>query len=265
MTSTEMIEHETTSFELVQRQAKMFLQSGYFKNVKDMAQACVKMEIARSVGLHPIQGLMGIHFVQERLTFEASIMAAVAKRAGYEFRAVSHSEAGAKIAVHNKRGDKLGESEFTLADATRAGLTGKDNWKKYPKNMVWARAMANACRWYCSDAFGGPVYTPEELGAEVDETGKPVLVAGITTGDGASDKAQSLTAALTGDLSNGQTLQAVSDQDVDWAAVEAQTKLREKQALLAEQRDELPDFDKLTEEEKEQRRHAVSTQGQLLK
>lgn len=258
MTSTEIVQQETAAFEMVQRQARMFLQSGYFKNVKDMAQACVKMEIARSVGLHPIQGLMGIHFVQERLTFEASIMGAVAKRAGYLMRQIKHDATIAHIEFFHPNQGKLGESLFTIQDAQTAGLTGKDNWKKYPKNMLWARAMANGCRWFCSDAFGGPVYTPEELGAEVDDTGKPVLVNGSVTGDGVSDKAQDLTAALTGDFSNGQTLNAVTDAQIE----AAQAKLKEKQ--VAYEADNLPDFDKLTDEEKEQRRRSVSVNASLF-
>jgi hypothetical protein len=167
---------QNEQFELIQRQAKMFLASGFFKTVKDMAQACVKMEIARAMGLSPVQGLMGIHFVNERLTLEATLMAAVAKRGGYEFRAIAHNDKIAHIAILSARGEKLGESSFSIEDAARAQLLSKDNWKKYPKNMVWARAMANACRWYCSDAFGGTTpYIPEELGADVDDQGRPVV------------------------------------------------------------------------------------------
>ena len=55
-----------------------------------------------------------------------------------------------------------------------AGLDSNTNWRKYPRNMLFARAISNGARWYCPDLFGGsPVYTPDELGAEVDgETGE---------------------------------------------------------------------------------------------
>jgi hypothetical protein len=48
-------------------------------------------------------------------------------------------------------------------------------WKKYTRNMLFSRAMSNGCRWYCAGVFGvGTVYTPEELGADVDADGDPV-------------------------------------------------------------------------------------------
>lgn len=168
--STEIIKTESEQFELTQRQAKLYLASGFFKGVKDQAQACVKMEVARSLNLNPLQGLMGVHFVQDRLCLEASLMAAVAKRnGGYSFRAIKHDDTIAHIAILDAKGNKLGESSFSMEDARNAGLSTKDNWRKYPRNMLWARAMANACRWYCSDAFGGPVYVPEEMGADALE------------------------------------------------------------------------------------------------
>ena len=40
-------------------------------------------------------------------------------------------------------------------------------WEKYPRNMVFARALTNGARWYCPDVFNGPIYTPDELGAGV--------------------------------------------------------------------------------------------------
>jgi hypothetical protein len=39
--------------------------------------------------------------------------------------------------------------------------------------MLYARALSNGAKWYCPDVFGGPIYTPDELGAVVDgETGE---------------------------------------------------------------------------------------------
>lgn len=210
-------------FEFTQRHAKMLVSSGFFPGVKDVAQAAVKMEIAKAFGLNPIQGLMGIHSVQGRLVVEASNMAAVAKRAGYEFVAISHTNEVAKIAIFNAKGMKLGESEFSMADAATAGLKGKDNWTKYPKNMLWARAMANACRWFCSDAFGGPVYVPEELEEPI-----PIQSMANGTHKPQSDEAADLTVKIS-DLAQGQVLPAVKEvTEEEWAALKAQTKLKEK-------------------------------------
>jgi hypothetical protein len=62
-------------------------------------------------------------------------------------------------------------SEFTIEDAKKAGLLTSGNrgsWEKYPRNMLFARALSNGAKWHCADIFGGPVYVPEEMGAIVD-------------------------------------------------------------------------------------------------
>jgi hypothetical protein len=73
-----------------------------------------------------------------------------------------------EIEFRERNGDKweiIGSSEFTAQDARAAGTKNMD---KYARNMLFARAMSNGARWYCPDIFGGPVYTPEEMGATVD-------------------------------------------------------------------------------------------------
>jgi len=67
-----------------------------------------------------------------------------------------------------EEGNQIGVSVFTIEDAKTAGLYRQSSpWEKYPRNMVFARAITNGARWYCPDVFNGPIYTPDELGAEV--------------------------------------------------------------------------------------------------
>lgn len=90
--------------------------------------------------------------------------------------------------------DQLGDYEFTWEDAQMAGLAGADcqpgqhtkdceNWvrgkfcnqgyKAYPKRMMWWRASGFAADDYFPEAGLG-LYTAEELGAVVDQDGRPV-------------------------------------------------------------------------------------------
>jgi len=64
-----------------------------------------------------------------------------------------------------------GAATFTIEEAKTAGLAGKDNWKGYPSDMLFARALTRAQRRYAPDIWGGSVYTPEEVGADVDANG----------------------------------------------------------------------------------------------
>ena len=50
----------------------------------------------------------------------------------------------------------------------------KDNYKNYPRNMYFARALSNACRWYCPEVIQG-YYTVEELQDLNETVGVPAV------------------------------------------------------------------------------------------
>jgi hypothetical protein len=54
------------------------------------------------------------------------------------------------------------------------GLAGKDNWKKQFGVMMYWRCVAKACRRIFADVIAG-CYTPDEMGAEVDEDGATII------------------------------------------------------------------------------------------
>jgi hypothetical protein len=58
--------------------------------------------------------------------------------------------------------------------AERAGLTGKDVWKKYFEAMAKSRAISEVMKEGAEDVLMGNVYTAEELGAEVNESGEVI-------------------------------------------------------------------------------------------
>jgi hypothetical protein len=147
--------------------AQMFVKSGYFTDVKDVAQAVVKIVAGQEVGLGPMASLMGIYIVQGKPSWSANLMATQIRRSQrYDYRINELSDGACELEFF-ERGRSLGKSRFTMADAKQARLAEKEIWKSYPRNMLFARAMSNGCRWYCADVFGGVTpYTPEELGGE---------------------------------------------------------------------------------------------------
>jgi hypothetical protein len=152
---------------------RMLAASGYFSDVKDAAQAVVKVLAGRELGIPPIAAMTGVFIVKGRVTLGANLIAALIKRhPKYDLRVVELTNERCEIAFLQD-GEQIGTSEFTIQDARQAGLSG-DNWRHYPRNMLYARAVSNGAKWFVPDVFaGGPVYTPDELGAEVDpETGE---------------------------------------------------------------------------------------------
>ena len=64
-----------------------------------------------------------------------------------------------------RENELVGEVEFTVEDAKRAGLTGKDNWRKYPSDMLWARMISRAKRRVAPDVCMGAYVEGEISGS----------------------------------------------------------------------------------------------------
>lgn len=153
---------------------EMLARSGYFQDARDAAQTFVKILAGRELGIGDVAAMTGIYIVKGRVTLSANLMAALVKRSGrYNYRVLKMDDTGCEIEFYED-GHPCGKSAFTAADARAAGLGG-DNWKKFPKNMLFARAMSNGVKWFCPDVSMAPIYTPDELGAAVDgESGEVI-------------------------------------------------------------------------------------------
>lgn len=163
------------SFQETMTICQAFVKSGYFTDVRDTAQAMVKVLAGRELGLPPMSSMQGIYIVKGKPSLSANLMAGAVKRSGkYNYRVTEHTEKVCRIKFYEKwngEWQEVGESTFTIEDAKKAET---QNLHKYPRNMLFARAMSNGVKWFCPDVFFGPVYTPEELGEETDEEGTPL-------------------------------------------------------------------------------------------
>jgi hypothetical protein len=155
---------------------KVLAQSGYFTDARDANQAIVKVLAGREMGFGPIASMTGIYIVKGKPSMGANLIAAAIKRSGrYDYRVKELTDDVCRIEFFdsaNGKRESIGVSEFTKAQAQKAGTQNMD---KFPRNMLFARTMSNGAKWFCADVFGGPVYTPDELGAVVDgETGEVI-------------------------------------------------------------------------------------------
>lgn len=164
--------YESGNFELMQRTAQAMVTSGFFKDTRDLSQAIVKVMAGAELGLPPFASMTGINIIQGKPALGSNVIATLVKNSGrYDYR-VKQCDEKATILTWYDNGQAVGESSFTIEEASRAGLTGKDNWKKYPSDMLFARAISRGARRFAPGIFGGsPVYTPDELGADVDPDG----------------------------------------------------------------------------------------------
>lgn len=222
-------------------------QSGFFKDARSEAQAAAKVIAGMELGLGPMASLTGIHLVQDKITLSANLIAALIQRSGrYTYRVTVMEPEAVEIAFF-EGGKAIGRSAFTKADATAANLWGKAGpWKQHPRNMLFARAMSNGAKWYCPDVFAGPVYTPDELGAQVDgETGEVIDLPAAPPAPAEVDGTAELIRSRVRELRGGMTgeafaavMQAAGISRDDLADDDTYARARDAMAAAAAETDD---------------------------
>ncbi len=164
----EIVKSEPMNLDDLQRTAKLLALSGYFDAKGDsapaIAQLATKILAGQEMGYGPFASVNGIHVIQGRPTLSANLMAAAVKgHPKYDYRVRKMDDSAVSIEFFEGN-QSLGTSTFTMEDARRAKTQNLD---RFPRNMLFARAMSNGVRWFCPDVFNGNVvYTPEDF--EID-------------------------------------------------------------------------------------------------
>jgi hypothetical protein len=117
------------------------------------------------LGLAPMQSIRGIRLIKGQPALSADAMGALVKARRDVCQYLLLVESTPQRAVY--RTQRVGDPQpteltYTLEDAQRAGLTGGDNWRRYPAAMLRARCLSAICRAVYPDLLLG-VYDPEEL------------------------------------------------------------------------------------------------------
>lgn len=156
--------------------ATVFVESGAFPDIKQVAQAMVKIIAGQELGFSPIVSMTGIHFFQGKVEFSSTLKASLIKDSGkYEYKVLQHTNECCEIAFYQRIGNELkslGTPVFyTIEDAQMAGLLGKDNWKKYRKDMLFAACIRQGTRRYCADVLRG---VSSDHDSALDESDGPI-------------------------------------------------------------------------------------------
>lgn len=156
-------------------------------------------ETGNMLGIHPIAALQGVNVIEGKPSIAPALMTALIRKAGHKVRVDLHGKLAdgniAAVATITRCDDPVPfVTSWDLDRAVRAGLidkvdivdgktvvraagrSGKPSpWQKYTEAMLKWRALGECARDAAEEALMGAHYTPEELGAVVDEEG--VMVA----------------------------------------------------------------------------------------
>jgi len=142
--------------------------SGFFKEARDIDKAITLALVGQELGIGPATAIRGIHIIEGKTSLSSNLMAAQIKGSGkYTYRVRENTSKACRIEFFEMvagKSESIGTSEFTIEEAQQANLMGNPSWKKYPKAMLFARALSQGARTHTPDVFGGaPVYYTGEI------------------------------------------------------------------------------------------------------
>lgn len=149
--------------------------------IKNAEAATIIALKSRELGIPPMVGYAHIFIVNGKPSMSAELIQATARKflPTLQIKILQSTNDLAEIEFNRgDRGSIAIKFSFTIEDARRAGLLGKDVWKQYPRDMLFSRCMTTGLRKVCPDALMGIGYTPEELGASVDQEGNVIETTG---------------------------------------------------------------------------------------
>lgn len=151
------------------------LPAAYRKNPGNILWA---VEYGEMLGLSVMAAITGVHVIEGKPTASAGLISGLVRNAGHKLRVWGDNKSATCEITRSDDPKHPFTVTWTLRtqpgdnpSAELAGLLGKNTWKNYPAAMLKARAITQCARDACEEALFGLHYTPEELGAEVDEDG----------------------------------------------------------------------------------------------
>jgi len=124
----------------------------------------------REAGIGPMRALSHMHIVDGRPSMSAEQKRAQALAAGHDIVYLETSTTRCVVKGKRRGSDQWSTVTWTLDDAKAAKLDGKDNWRKWPRRMLQARATGELCDMLFPDATAG-LATYEELVDDTDAVG----------------------------------------------------------------------------------------------
>lgn len=157
--------------------AKLFAESGMFTDSKQMAQAFVKIQAGQELGIGAFASMTGINIIMGKPTISAGVIASCVKGSGkYDYKVKEMTEKICSIDFFEGK-TLIGNSTFTIEDAKKQSTKNLD---KFPKNMLFARAISNGQKWFCPDIFQISVYVPEEMPEQTEDIKHVEVIENVT-------------------------------------------------------------------------------------
>jgi len=148
------------------RMASAFVKDGVAPKGMTAGAAMAAMLKGQALGLDPVTSVTSITVINGRTQVQGSLLLALLRRAGVDYD-ISYSGDGNTLAATIRawwpdKKARAKERTFTMGDAVRAGLAGKETYKAWPREMLLWRAVAALARQEFPEVAAG-IYVHGEI------------------------------------------------------------------------------------------------------
>lgn len=105
-------------------------------------------------GWNPVEAMLNIDIVEGKPRYTAEVLNALIRAAGHRVT-IDQAEGTCTVTITRADTGEQHSATWTDQDAARAGLAGKDNWRKYGRRMLMWRALYDAATWIAPDVTRG--------------------------------------------------------------------------------------------------------------
>ena len=153
--------------------AKDIAEGGLF-GLRKTEQIATLMLVAQSEGISPVRAMSMYDIIQGKPALKSSEILARFQDAGGMVEWLETNEKVCKGKFTHAKGGTI-TIEWTWERAAKADLVNKDNWKKFPAQMLRARCVSEAVRAIYPRCLNN-LYTVEEVQDEITYTEAEVIV-----------------------------------------------------------------------------------------
>lgn len=132
--------------------------------------------MGRELGLAPMRAIRSIHVIKGKPYPSAKLLVALVMRSPVceYWQMIETTDERAVYETKRRGAIKEVRLEYTIQQAQKAGLTGRDTWKGYAASMLRARASMALCDAVYPDITGGHIAV--ELADDLEATQTPVTL-----------------------------------------------------------------------------------------
>jgi hypothetical protein len=168
---TALVKQPLSDGDVLRHQAATLVSSGFLPTaINTWQKATAIIMYGKELGMGPMESIQSIDVIQGKPTQKPqSMKAMIHKKLPTAIFRIARSDDKECVIEAARPNEAVTKFTFTIEDAARLNLVNKDNWKKQPKVMLMWRCIGHVARTVFPDCLSGVSYTPEEMGAEVDD------------------------------------------------------------------------------------------------